>query len=180
MKFAIKENHLPVLCCHEGCDVPLAWRDFNNLSDLGYFEVPVLAASALSAYVLANPDKARFCTTPDCPMIYSVTSEEHAKVFICPECNARTCTACNEQEHEGVTCGDFRRYKKEGLDAWVLEDPQNRKECPRCGNLVEKTGGCKKMYCTVCRIIFCWLCTQQFASSNDCYDHLIEKHGGIF
>ena len=182
MTIAIKDHNLPVVCCQETCNRPLARRDFSYLSHKGHFEINDLAAPALSAYVLANRDKARFCATPYCPVVYLVTSEEQADVFLCPECETGTCTACHEKDHEGMTCEMLRRCLKAGggVGDWVREDPSNRKACPGCGNILEKTGGCRKMYCKVCGIIFCWVCLQRFASANDCYDHLVSNHGGIF
>ena len=179
---AVKDHHLPVVCCYEGCDLPLAWRDFNNLSRLGHLKLPDLASSALSAYVMANRDKAHFCTTPDCPMVYRVTSEEHAEVFLCPECSVRTCTACDEQAHDGMTCSVLRSRKETGggVDDWVQQDPKNRRVCPGCQSPVEKISGCNKMHCTACRTVFCWLCTQRFDSEGACYHHLNEEHGGVF
>ena len=141
-----------------------------------------LATSALSAYVMANRDKAHFCTTPDCPMVYRVTSEEHAEVFLCPECSVRTCTACDEQAHDGMTCSMLRSYKETGggVVDWVRQDPKNRRACPGCQSPVEKISGCNKMHCTACRTVFCWLCTQRFDSEGACYHHLNEEHGGVF
>ena len=179
---AVKDHRLPIVCCYEGCELPLAWRDFNNLSRLGHLKLPDLASSALSAYVLANRDKAHFCTTPDCPMVYRVTSEDHPEVFRCPECNVHTCTACHEQGHDGMTCGMLRSCKKTGggVDAWVLEDRKNRRACPGCRSPVEKMGGCNKMHCTACGTIFCWVCTKKFVTQQACYDHLAKEHNGIF
>ena len=183
---AIKDRNLPVVCCSEGCDLPLAWRDFYQLSS-GHFELPDLAASALSAHVLTNRDKVAFCPTPECPMAYRVTSEEREESaerwFLCPACGAGTCTACGEEAHEGKTCATLRTSQKagEGLIAWVRGDPGNRKACPGCGIPIEKTGGCWRMCCTACGAVFCWLCDdKRFASKKDCDDHLVKEHGGIF
>nr|KAG5708983.1 hypothetical protein BaRGS_004622 [Batillaria attramentaria] len=35
VKVAIKERTFPICCCHEGCDKPLAWRDFRNMMRRG-------------------------------------------------------------------------------------------------------------------------------------------------
>ncbi|KAK7087520.1 hypothetical protein V1264_021560 [Littorina saxatilis] len=182
VSIAVKDHNLPVICCQDGCDLPLAWRDFNSLSRSGHLKLPELASSALSAYVLANREKACFCTTPDCPMVYRVTTEEQAEVFKCPECNARTCSACHAQAHDGLTCAMLRSSKEEasGVEAWVKRDVKNRRMCPSCKSPIEKTGGCNRMVCGACRATFCWLCDEQFTSHGACYDHLVNRHGGIF
>ena len=182
MSVAIKGRNLPVLCCQERCGLPLAWRDFNTLSRLGHLKVADLSSSALAAYVLANRDKARFCVTPNCPMVYRVTSEERAEVFRCPECEVRVCTACHAQAHDGLTCAMLRSSKMEtsGLEDWVRRDPNNRKLCPGCSSPIEKNGGCNRMICDACRTIFCWLCRKRFRTQDDCYTHLVKEHGGVF
>ena len=182
VSIAVKEHQLPILCCHDECGVPLAWRDFNSLSRHGHLKLSDLAASALSAFVLANRDKACFCKMPDCPMVYRVTSEDKAEVFACPECSARTCTACHQEAHDGMTCIELRTSKEEtgSVDDWVKEDPKNRKACPGCGSPIQKMGGCNRMNCTACSAIFCWLCCERFNTVRECYDHLAKTHGGFF
>ena len=179
---AIKDRSLPVLCCQEGCGVPLAWRDFNTLSRIGHLKFADLASSALSAYVLANRDKACFCSTANCPMVYRLTSEEQAEVFRCPECDVRVCTSCHAQAHDGLTCAMLRSSQREeaGVEAWVNRDNRNRKMCPGCRSPIEKNGGCNRMICGACRAIFCWLCRKRFSTERACYDHLTEAHGGVF
>ncbi|XP_076435215.1 uncharacterized protein LOC143275037 [Babylonia areolata] len=179
---AVKDHHLPVICCQEGCQVPLSWRDFNSLSRLGHLKLPDLASSALSAYIMANRDKACFCTTPNCPMVYRLTSEEDAKTFQCPECNMRVCTGCQAQAHEGVTCSMLRSSDKakSGVEEWASEDRKNRRACPGCNSPIEKDGGCNKMMCDACRTIFCWLCGKKYPTADACYKHLTLRHGGIF
>ncbi|KAK7102488.1 uncharacterized protein [Littorina saxatilis] len=182
VSIAIKDHIFPVTCCQDGCDLPLAWRDFYTLSRLGHIKIPALATSALSHFVLANRDKARFCTTPDCPMVYRVTSESSADVFLCPECKSRTCTACHQQAHDGMSCSMLRSCKEpgEGIEDWVKKDPKNRRGCPGCKSPIEKISGCNKMHCTACGAVFCWVCTKKFPTEKQCYDHLARDHNGIF
>ncbi|KAL8624687.1 hypothetical protein ACOMHN_038233 [Nucella lapillus] len=179
---AIKDHALPVLCCHDGCNTPLAWRDFRSLSHLGHLKLADLASSALSVYVLTNRDKACFCTTPNCPMVYRLTGEEDAKSFQCPECGVRVCTGCGAQGHDGVSCCMLRSSDKakSGVEQWVRGDAKNRKACPGCSIPIEKTEGCNKMQCEACRAIFCWLCGKKYPTGDACYKHLSLRHGGVF
>ncbi|KAL8611289.1 hypothetical protein ACOMHN_013720 [Nucella lapillus] len=179
---AVKNRHFPVSCCNADCNLPLAWRDFNYLSRQRQLKLPDLAANSLAAFVLANQNKVRFCTTPDCPMAYRVTDEAKAETFLCPECGVRICTGCHQQAHDGMSCSDLRSTKDvaEGVETWVSQDPKKRKACPGCKSPIEKTGGCNRMQCSACEVIFCWLCCQEFPSSGQCYDHLTRNHNGIF
>ncbi len=52
------------------------------------------------------------------------------------------------------------------------------KQCPKCQAGIQKNGGCKHMTCK-CGAHICWDCGKVFATSNDCYDHLVKAHGGI-
>ncbi|KAK7485411.1 hypothetical protein BaRGS_00023359 [Batillaria attramentaria] len=179
---AIKDRSLPVVCCQEGCGRPLAWRDFNNLVRVGDIKLTDLTTAAVTAFVLANRHVARFCTTPDCPMLYRVSTEDKAEVFQCPECGVRTCTACHAQSHDGITCAMLRDTKDEakGVEAWASQDRNRRRACPGCGSPIEKIGGCNRMNCSACKTIFCWPCGAKFATEKACYDHLAKNHDGIF
>ncbi|KAK7485409.1 hypothetical protein BaRGS_00023357 [Batillaria attramentaria] len=179
---AIKAPSFPVICCFEGCGKPLAWQDFKTLARGGDIELSALTAAALSAFVRANRDAAEFCSTPDCPIVYHVSSKDDAKTFLCPQCGVSRCTACHNQAHVGLTCAQWQSSKEEvpGVEAWVREDPEWRRICPGCGSPIEKIDGCKKMHCEACHAIFCWRCREKFPSAKDCYDHLAKKCGGIF
>ncbi len=38
---------------------------------------------------------------------------------------------------------------------WLLS---YTKDCPKCGNPIEKNGGCNHMSCSACKYQFCWIC----------------------
>jgi hypothetical protein len=81
---AIKDQKLPVVCCETDCGVPLAWRDFNTLSRQNHIKISALSSAAINSYVRTNSTKAAFCTTPNCPIIFRITSQFgfHSSVFI--------------------------------------------------------------------------------------------------
>jgi hypothetical protein len=66
---------------------------------------------------------------------------------------------------------------KEKADEWV----RRLKECPSCGTLTEKTGGCNHIYCTVpgCETHWCFSCKGKF-NAQTIYSHMRDTHGGFF
>jgi hypothetical protein len=66
---------------------------------------------------------------------------------------------------------------KEKADEWV----RRLKECPSCGTLTEKTGGCNHIYCTVpgCETHWCFSCKGKF-NAQTIYSHMRDAHGGFF
>jgi E3 ubiquitin-protein ligase RNF14 len=57
--------------------------------------------------------------------------------------------------------------------AYMLEN--NNCECPRCQAPIEKTMGCNKMTCLICKTFFCFLCGSVL-SSADPYSHYSERN----
>ncbi len=55
----------------------------------------------------------------------------------------------------------------------------NIRMCPKCGNGVQKNGGCLHMTCK-CGGQFCWTCGKAFNTAKECNDHLVKEHKGIF
>ncbi len=64
-----------------------------------------------------------------------------------------------------------------------LDPSEFQKECPGCGVMCYKTGGCLHMHCPIdnCNTHWCWLC--RWKSGPDTigiYDHLDKIHGGSY
>ncbi|XP_046872166.1 E3 ubiquitin-protein ligase RNF14-like isoform X1 [Hypomesus transpacificus] len=63
------------------------------------------------------------------------------------------------------------RYGKPGLLADCLSEDwlsHNSKFCPRCNSKIYKDGGCNRMFCTKCRLRFCWECLGQLNEKTNC------------
>jgi hypothetical protein len=131
---------------------------------------------SFGSYVDTHPLEFRHCTTPWCLQIYRVApTGEH----ICTQCRAVTCKACNEA-HAGKTCGehgDFNSEEQQQLRKTKRE--LGIKDCAKCGTGIEKTYGCNHVTCR-CGAHICWCCLETFTDSKGCYDHLHQKHGGIY
>lgn len=47
-----------------------------------------------------------------------------------------------------------------------LKFGNNYKNCPKCGVIIEKVGGCTHMTCRKCKHEFCWVCLQDSIESH--------------
>ncbi|XP_046356009.2 ATP-dependent RNA helicase DEAH12, chloroplastic-like [Haliotis rufescens] len=187
---AVTDRDLPILCGHDGCDQPFAWKDLSNLVREGTLTAAGLAVSSLSSFVGKNSKHYKYCLTPNCNMVYRVTST--GAVFQCPECSVRICTSCHTQYHDGLTCAMYKSSKDEeeleqrekagevSIEKWLADNSKTVKRCPSCQTPIQKTEGCNRMHCTGCKCHFCWLCLKWYSTSGECYAHLSETHGGYF
>ena len=71
----------------------------------------------------------------------------------------------------GKDCSDVAFQK------WI--QGKDVKKCP-CGIYIEKIEGCFHMTCSECKKHLCWLCLAIFDTSDLCYAHLSQMHGGCF
>ncbi|XP_046557433.1 LOW QUALITY PROTEIN: ATP-dependent RNA helicase DEAH12, chloroplastic-like [Haliotis rubra] len=180
LEAAVTGKDFPCLCGHDGCEQPFAWKDLSNFVREGTLTVANLASSSLSSFVSENTKTFKYCLTPNCDMVYRVTSK--GSVFRCPDCSVRICTTCHAQYHDGLTCAMYNSAKDDegSLEEWLAAHSKTTKKCPNCKTPIEKTEGCNNMHCKACKCSFCWLCLAWFRKSSACYDHLSEKHGGCF
>jgi len=128
-----------------------------------------------------NPEKFRYCNTPDCPEIYSLESDSGGGVFKCRSCFVSVCVSCGE-DHDGFSCEEWKIHRdpetqERLLEGWA-EGNNDVKKCPRCKILIEKNGGCNHMTCPKCKVHICWRCMGVFAE-GDVYDHMELVHGGM-
>lgn len=175
----LSTKDFPLRCCHESCDMLWAWSDINNMKNSGFCTLQTLINASVSCYVAQNPDKAKYCITPDCQMVYKVC-EEGSSRFVCYLCQAVICSRCHVEYHTGQSCGVFERKRQiddNGLQEWLDRDRLNRDLCPKCYMGIEKHGGCQHMQCTKCKSHICWLCKDIFESSTECYTHMADNHG---
>ena len=165
----LKSPEFPLKCVTDDCEERLVWRDLQNL--LNQSERKKLAFSALDDYVKSNPESVKYCPTADCGMVYRVSTD--GRRYSCGACLAEICTSCHKQWHDGLTCAMFKSERQvDGrLKEWMMKDPSNRKNCPRCRTPIEKNEGCNHMECSQCKAHMCWRCMQVFPNGEEVYDH---------
>ncbi|CAM6106789.1 unnamed protein product [Calypogeia fissa] len=168
----------PLTCAHNGCDQIFQLTDIRVL--LTEEQQQDLQNASLSAFVAQSHGKYRFCTTPDCPNVYRIsTAAGHS--FTCAVCSVQLCTACHVEYHEDLSCEEYLQFKLDpdaSLHAWRKGKEKHVKNCPGCCSVIEKIDGCNHMTCK-CGKHVCWVCLSTFADSSACYDHLRTLHGGI-
>ena len=174
---AVKDKQFPIQCAAEDCGQPIVLKDVKQQIAKRSLNMKSFAAAAVSCFIGKNRESFRFCTTPDCAMVYRVTEE--GLQFQCGDCGARLCTTCHIEFHDGLTCAMYQSAKTgEGnVDLWIRENPSARKKCPKCQIGIEKIDGCNHMTCTACRSHICWVCLKYYSTSGDCYGHLRSAHG---
>ena len=91
---------------------------------------------------------------------FSVCENEHT--ITCKECGQKFCflhyLSCAESG-DCSQCKWLAAGELETLEALKEKAAEGKlKPCPKCGESIEKRGGCDHMRCTRCGQIFCWRC----------------------
>ncbi|KAJ2912071.1 hypothetical protein MD484_g8341, partial [Candolleomyces efflorescens] len=176
---AATSNNFPLICmgdeatCNTPISIPIIQRYLTKQRFDHLIEV------VFSSHIQSNPQKFKYCTTPDCTQIYQCdTGKQFHK---CPSCFSEICSSCNEEAHQGMTCEERRIQSNPAEQERLTEEwaqSNNVKRCPSCNVLTEKTEGCNHITCR-CGIHFCWLCRGVFEAGS-IYDHMNTVHGGIY
>ncbi|XP_059157665.1 uncharacterized protein LOC131942021 [Physella acuta] len=104
MNACVEGRDFPLTCAVESCKSPLAWRDLKALFENEWLLSDILVTKSIDHFVLNHSDKYKFCLTPDCPVVYEVTSTEEGSEFNCPVCSLSVCTSCHTIYHVGLNC----------------------------------------------------------------------------
>lgn len=174
---AINDKKFPIECEVEGCGKDIVIRDINIQIKQRAFTSKRLVTAAVDALVAKNGRSYHYCLTPNCEMVYKISS--NGELFKCPLCSCRICTTCHVQYHDGMSCAMYNSAGRtdESIKKWLSKNPDNRKICPKCGISIEKLEGCNHVTCTACDAHICWICLEFFAESGQCYGHLRTLHG---
>ncbi|KAF8191436.1 hypothetical protein K438DRAFT_1830505 [Mycena galopus ATCC 62051] len=136
---------------------------------------------AFNSYLEQHPQELKYCTTPDCRMVFGVTTTP--TIVDCPSCFSCICSCCSADGHEGMSCEEYRIHRdpteQDRLnDIWAQE--HNVKTCPSCNVRIEKLEGCNHLACR-CGAHICWKCQPVAVFEREqIYEHLNGVHGGAF
>ena len=178
---ASETKQLPLTCIGDEvrCNLPIP------LPVIQRFLLPAqfkhLLEVSFSDHLARNPEKFRYCATPDCPEIYSLESDSGGGIFQCGSCFVSVCVSCGE-DHNGFSCEEWKIHRdpetqERLLEGWA-EGNRDVKKCPKCKILIEKNGGCNHMTCPKCEAHICWRCMGVFPS-GEIYNHMELVHGGM-
>jgi len=165
----------PLVCAREDCNHLFLVADLKSL--VSSEALDDLFRASLGAFVASSKGTYRFCTTPDCPSIYEVSTS--GRLFVCGSCSLELCTTCHLEYHPYLSCEEYREFKQDpdaSLKEWC-KGKEDVKRCPGCGFTIEKTEGCNHISCK-CGKHICWVCVESFDTSDSCYSHLRAVHGG--
>eukprot|EP00257_Ricinus_communis_P018271 XP_015576939.1 ATP-dependent RNA helicase DEAH12, chloroplastic [Ricinus communis] len=169
----------PVSCAREGCGVAIWLTDLKSLLPCDKLED--LFRASVGAFVASSGGTYRFCPSPDCPSVYRVADTgTFGGPYVCGACYTETCTRCHLEYHPYVSCERYKEFKDDpdlSLKDWC-RGKDHVKSCPVCGYIIEKVDGCNHIECR-CGKHICWVCSEFFSSSDDCYGHLRTIHLAI-
>lgn len=175
---AAENRTLPLVCVGNDCKAPIPLSMITQHASQS--DQDALFYAAFQAHISAHPDQYRYCPTADCQYIYRVGPED--AVVQCRLCLTNICTHCHIEQHEGISCADYKASHDESeiqksFDRWRAAN--NVKPCPNCAAPIEKIAGCNHMMCSACRTHMCWVCLSGFPTGDAVYEHMRSKHGGI-
>jgi E3 ubiquitin-protein ligase RNF14 len=116
----------------------------------------------------------RWCAHPGCGEGLLHEGGAGSPVITCPSCRRRTCFNHRGPFHDGQTCEQHDRAAAADL-AWFKA---HAKRCPRCGEGIQKQGGCDHMTCrrpSGCGHEFCWVCLADYGPIRAHGNHHHEK-----
>jgi hypothetical protein len=98
-------------------------------------------------------------------------SANDGRVVYCAGCRSSICTACEIEEHEGLTCAEYRveNAPPDLLRNKILEDILTLK-CPRCKKAFYDFEGCFAIKCSNCPCGFCGWCLKD--CGTDAHQHV--------
>ena len=107
-------------------------------------------------------------TVQECPNFHchgTYRPSTDGSVILCFKCSTPICTTCQAPSHSGMTCAMYRRVGSVVYETWGFN--KDIRKCPRCRNLIEKTGGCERVDC-LCGAGFCWRCMELWDEEGRC------------
>ena len=95
----------------------------------------------------------------------SLLSVSTRPIVNCKKCSLEFCYF-HSNAHPGLTCKRYNENSAEldRVNVTYAHETMHSKQCPKCGILVSKEGGCNQIKCGNCGVHFCWLCLAEVDS----------------
>ncbi|VDM34004.1 unnamed protein product [Hydatigera taeniaeformis] len=107
----------------------------------------------------AHP-RLRPCTGTHCTRVLYALEAPRALRVTCEGCGTQFCFACSVEYHAPAHCETIKQWLQKCRDDSGTANymAAHTKDCPNCGVVIEKNGGCNHMQCLKCQHQFCWVC----------------------
>ncbi|KAI4885278.1 hypothetical protein NFI96_013677 [Prochilodus magdalenae] len=195
---ALRDKHIRDMVCPvcEAPDIndPEALQSYFSILDVQLRvclepEVHELFGKKLMEHTLKQDPKFLWC----CHCTNGFINDKDELKVTCQNCQKSFCSQCKkpwEDQHEGLSCNDFQRwkrendpeYQKQGLAGFLQEngisqyiilkrsDKLNHQDCPKCKfQYALAKGGCMHFTCSQCRYEFCCGCNNPYHKTKCTY-----------
>ncbi|CAF3624713.1 unnamed protein product [Rotaria sp. Silwood1] len=163
---------LPITCFQQNCTTQL---NSSLLQAFVSYEIYQSYNQSLLDRHLFSTGNYRKCPSRICVNLLIV--DDKTKSSLMCSCGQRVCSECLEEYHFPATCQQYKSYltrlHESGDDLLSISKIGDNshcyiaegKNCPNCGEFVEKNGGCPHMTCK-CGNEFCWMCLNRWVTHN--------------
>ncbi|CAF4221288.1 unnamed protein product [Rotaria sp. Silwood2] len=162
----------PITCFQQNCSTQL---NSSLLQAFISYEIYQSYNQSLIDRHLFSSGNYRKCPSRVCLNLLII--DDKTKSSLMCSCGQRVCSECLEEYHFPATCQQYKSYvarlRESGDDLLSISkigDNSNcyiaeGKNCPNCGEFVEKNGGCPHMTCK-CGNEYCWMCLKRWSTHN--------------
>ncbi|XVF29485.1 hypothetical protein REPUB_Repub15cG0124800 [Reevesia pubescens] len=143
VEFNVADIKCPALSCEFSLD-PLSCRTI--LSNHLFIKWCDLLCNATVLNHYSN--RFVYCPYRDCSALILNECKDKVKKCTCPNCKNEFCFQCKKPWHAGFRCREKGKFRDQN-DVLVgkLIEAKKWTRCPKCGNAVERTGGCISVRC---------------------------------
>ncbi|CAM4852693.1 unnamed protein product [Rotaria socialis] len=161
-----------ISCFEQNCSTKL---NSSLLQAFLPFEIYQTYEQALIDRHLFSSGNYRKCPSRICSKLLILDDKTNTSLMC--SCGQRICSECGEEYHFPASCKQYKTYvmrlRESGDDllssskvgdnstCYIAEG----KNCPNCGEFVEKNGGCPHMTCK-CGSEYCWMCLKRWSAHN--------------
>jgi len=168
VKFTDKETDFTKLSCPKpGCNhLITSLEEINNIVDSDTSVLTNYNEAAFKQWCISAQANLRHCPTPDCKEAFLFDNGHQGNVQ-CPDCHQSYCGNCLTNHPNGTPCPVNALIAGGEENArWIKK---NARRC-KCGNVIERNGGCNHMICTQCNHHFCYVCGRDWAGHTSFFN----------
>ncbi|XVF54499.1 hypothetical protein PTKIN_Ptkin05aG0185100 [Pterospermum kingtungense] len=145
----VEFNVANIKCPAVGCNLlldPLSCRPFISKHIFNKWCDLLCNATVLHDY----SNKFVYCPYRDCSalILNECGGGDEQERCTCPYCKKKFCVRCKSPWHAGYWCREMKKFKdRNDILVGRLIEKEKWTRCPKCGNAVERRGGCPTIHC---------------------------------